>query len=327
MRTVADAAREADVLALFALKSFAHPTIVALAAEHLDGFDAASPGELAVLPPARVLSIMDPSGRALATGWTGRLIVGCETVEQVRAAPAHAEIAIRLSASLVDRDPAVGAILEGSGRRRSRFGLDVEPARRREQLAAMVAAAAGRPVGLHVHHGAIAATSGERFVATARAALAAAAAADFAPRFLDLGGAWHAVADLAAALREVRAAVGALELFIEPGRLLSEHAGFATGRITAARELDDRALRVVELSRICHLRWSPIDLVARPPAGGGRVVMLAGPTCYEEDVLGEWTVADPLAIGDRIVLRDVTGYAVGWNTGFGGIAPADVVVG
>jgi len=26
------------------------------------------------------------------------------------------------------------------------------------------------------------------------------------------------------------------------------------------------------------------------------------------------------------VLRDITGYAVGWNTSFGGIAPADVVL-
>jgi diaminopimelate decarboxylase len=326
MRAVADAARASAITVVFALKSFPHRAVHALAARHFDGFDAASPGELEGLPPARLVSVADPSGRPIVAR-AGRLIAGCETIEQVRAAPAHAEIAIRLSASLVDRDPAIGAILEGSGRRRSRFGVDVEPARRRETIAAMVAAAAGRPVGLHVHHGAIAATSGERFVATARAALAAAAEADLAPSFLDLGGAWHAVADLAAALRDVRAAVPrAIELVIEPGRLVTEGAGFACGRVTAARELDDRALRVVDLSRICHLRWSTIDLVARPPAGGGRVVLFAGPTCYEEDVLGEWTVADRFDLGDRVVVRDVSGYAVGWNHGFGGLPPAEVVL-
>ncbi len=345
MRAVAAAAREADVVALFALKSFPHPAVRALAAEHLDGFDAASVGELVELPRARVLAITDPSGRAIdfappfggaarsgkpdlaGDGWRGRLIVGCETVEQVRAAPARAEIAIRLSASLVDRDPAIGAILEGSGRRRSRFGLDVDPAHRRATLVAMVAAAAGRPIGLHVHHGAVSATSGERFVATARAALAAAAEADFAPRFLDLGGAWHAVTDLAAALRELRAAVPDLELVIEPGRAIAEGAGFACGAVTVARELADRTLRVVDLSRTCHLRWSPIELVAPPPAGGGRAMLFAGPTCYEDDVLGEWIVAEPYPIGARVIVRGVTGYAVGWNTGFGGIAPADVIVG
>jgi hypothetical protein len=28
----------------------------------------------------------------------------------------------------------------------------------------------------------------------------------------------------------------------------------------------------------------------------------------------------------RVVLRDITGYAVSWNTGFGGVPPADVVL-
>jgi len=83
------------------------------------------------LPAARVVSIADPSGRAggraaRAAGRYARLIVGCETVEQVRAAPARAEIAIRISASITGRDPAIGAVLDGSGHRRSRFGLDGE---------------------------------------------------------------------------------------------------------------------------------------------------------------------------------------------------------
>jgi diaminopimelate decarboxylase len=56
-------------------------------------------------------------------------------------------------------------------------------------------------------------------------------------------------------------------------------------------------------------------------------VLFVGPTCYEEDVVGEWTV-DPSQwpAGARVVLRDVTGYAAGWNTGFGGVPPADVVM-
>ena len=50
------------------------------------------------------------------------------------------------------------------------------------------------------------------------------------------------------------------------------------------------ALRVLELSRSCHLRWSQPELVAPPPrTGAGRRVLFVGPTCYEDDVLGEWT--------------------------------------
>jgi diaminopimelate decarboxylase len=54
-------------------------------------------------------------------------------------------------------------------------------------------------------------------------------------------------------------------------------------------------------------------------------MLIVGPTCYEEDTLGEWTV-DPLHIAERVIVRDVPGYALAWNTGFAGIPPADVIV-
>jgi diaminopimelate decarboxylase len=333
-RAFADAARAAGVTALFAAKSFPRPEVRAIAARRLAGFDVASAPELAevaALGPVDTVSITDPTGRAGAevpAHAARRVIVGCETAAQVRAAPEHAEIAIRLSASLTGRDPAVGAVLDGSGRRRSRFGLDAGAGHGRAlaELAALAAAAGGRPVGLHVHHGAVAAAGAERFIATARAALEAAAGAGLAPRFLDVGGAWHAVADLPRALRELRAAVPAeLELIVEPGRALAEGAGFACGRVTVARELEDRPLRVVDLSRLCHLRWSHVELIGRSPQHTARQTLFVGPTCFEDDTLGEWTVEPPPA-GARIAVRNVSGYAVAWNTGFGGVPPAAVVL-
>jgi diaminopimelate decarboxylase len=137
------------------------------------------------------------------------------------------------------------------------------------------------------------------------------------------------VADLAGTLGQIRAALPPpIEILLEPGRRIAEGAGFAAGRITAARELDDRALRVLDLSRSCHLRWSQPELVAPPPrTGEGRRMLVAGPTCYEDDVLGEWT-AEPARFpaGGLALFRNVTGYAVAWNTGFGGVAPAAVVM-
>ncbi|HEX3762157.1 MAG TPA: hypothetical protein VHW23_25825 [Kofleriaceae bacterium] len=335
LAAIARAARAAEVTALFAAKSFPHPAVRVLAAAHLAGFDTASPAEVRDACDAcgtgRVLSIADPSGRAAdaAAGWRGRLIVSCETAAQVASAPPGAEIAIRISASLAGRDPAIGAVQDGSGHRRSRFGLDVDPERLRAAIRELAGAAGPRPLGLHVHHGAVSATDGERFVATARDACAAAADAGVTPRFVNLGGAWHAVADLAGALARIRAVLPLpVELIIEPGRRIAEAAGFACGRIAAARELDDRALRVLDLSRSCHLRWSQPELVAPPPrTGAGRRVLFVGPTCYEDDVLGEWTTEpDWFPAAGRAVLRHITGYAVAWNAGFAGIAPADVVM-
>ncbi|MBL0214296.1 MAG: hypothetical protein IPQ07_10455 [Myxococcales bacterium] len=331
VRALAGAARAAGITTLFALKSFPHPEVRALVARHLDGFDAASADEVrdAVAAGATgVLSIADPSGRAVeaAAGWRGRLIVSCETVEHVMAAPARAEIAIRISASLTGRDPAVGAVLDGSGHRRSRFG-QLGHDTGRAQVEAMVKAAGGRPIGLHVHHGQVTATSAERFIATAHAVLAY---AEITPRFLDLGGAWHGITDLPRAFAELRAALPAeLELIVEPGRLVTAGAGFARGTVLVARELEDRPLRVLDLSRICHLRWSQVELVtAAPHPGEGRRALFVGPTCYEDDVIGEWSITPAqLPVGAPVVLRGVTGYAVAWNTSFGGVPAAEVVIG
>ena len=322
LQRVAAAARAADIRALFAVKSFPHPRALELAARRLDGFDVASAGELAGVPKHAIVSIADPTGMtgsAIAGAPGARVIVGCETPEQARAAPPDAEIAIRISTSITGLDPAIGAVLDGTGHRRSRFGLAD-----RESVAAVAAAAAGRRIGLHVHHGPVIATSAERFVVTARAALAL---APLEPAFVDLGGAWHGIADLAGAFAAIRAALPrSLELIVEPGRAYAAGVGFACGIVRSARSLGDRELRVVDLSRACHLRWSTIELVARAPhPGAGRRVLVVGPTCYEEDVLGEWTV-DPAELADRVIVRDVSGYALAWNTGFGGVPPADVIV-
>jgi diaminopimelate decarboxylase len=268
-----------------------------------------------------VLSIVDPAGTAItkAPASAGRrVLAGCETVDQVRAAPAHAEIAIRVSASLTGRDPAIGALLDGSGHRRSRFGIDD-----RAQVAAMVEAARGRPIGLHVHHGPVTAASAERFVTTARTACEL---LDREPAFLNLGGAWHGIANLPGAFAEVRAALPGVEIFVEPGRAYAAGAGFACGAVSSVREVGDRLLCVVELSRVCHLRWSQPELVAPPPRADARCkVIVVGPTCYEEDVIGEWIV-ERTHVEKRVVLANITGYALAWNTGFAGVPPANVVV-
>src|SRR5262249_7289175 len=144
----------------------------------------------------------------------------------------HAEIAIRVSASLTGRDPAVGAVLDGTGHRRSRFGVTT-----RDEVAALVAAAGTRRIGVHVHHGPVTAANAERFVAPARAALAL---LDVEPAFVNLGGAWHGMADFSASFASIREALPGIELFVEPGRAYAADAGFAVGGVTSTREVAER---------------------------------------------------------------------------------------
>jgi len=320
LREAAACARRHDVRVLFAMKSFTDERVWRLAAARLDGLDAGSDAEAraAVACGARMISITDPLAVAHADGaW-----ISCEHAQDLPSAP---NLAVRFAAShLVPGDDAVGGVLEGSGRRTSRFGV-----RTIDEARAIVRAGGGRVRGIHVHHGGVAPASPERLVACARAAIAAAHEAELPLAWLDLGGGLHLLPDLDRAFAALREVVPReIELVVEPGRLFARDAGFAIGHVRAARSIGDRELRVVDLSRACHLRWQHAAPVATPPAtGAARAMLFTGPTCYEEDVVGEWKL-DPadFPVGAPLVVAGINGYALGWNHGFGGVPPADVVL-
>jgi diaminopimelate decarboxylase len=326
MVRAAAAGKRHGVRVLFAAKSFPHPDVLDLAARILDGFDLAGAGERAV-DRGGMWSITDPGLVDVARLPARPLAVTCESVDQVRAvrgARPDAAIALRVSiSSLMPGDDAVGAIASGDGYRRSRFGVDVDGL----ELHAMANAARGAPrLGVHVHSAGVIPATASRWGDIARklAGIAELVGADF----VDLGGGWHGVAnDLDDAIEVVRAAVPpAIDVWIEPGRLFSDGAGWAVGRVIAARQIADRALRVTSISRIAHLRWTAVSLVAPPPAAGGAKTTFVGPTCFEDDVVGDWITDRRYDVGDRVVWSGVTGYATAWNHGFSGVPQADVIV-
>lgn len=340
MQRVARVAGAHGLDVLFALKALPHPAVLTVAQATLAGLDVAGPHEHALLAaaPPTLISLADP-GR---TGWHGaavpaRLCIDVETPADVAAARAwapHAELALRLSVStLTPGDAAVGALAAGDGHRRSRFGVEDAAA-----LHALVAAT-GRTVGLHAHSAGVARTSPAAWAALVHALRAQAAAAALTPIHLNLGGGWHGVLDtddelagFAACCAAIRAAAGELPVRLEPGRALTTGGVWGLGHVRAARDLHDRALRVTSLSRAGHLRWSPVRLIAPPPPPGrGVKVHLVGPTCFEDDVVGEWIVAPDatgavLPVGTPVLLGDVSGYAVAWNTSFAGVPAAEVLV-
>jgi len=338
MTGVARRAARHAIRVLFAAKSFPHRRVLALAAATLDGLDLAGPEERALAAEAggaaRAVSVTDPGlDRAAIAALPARAIaVTCESVDQVlavRAARPDAALALRLSISgVMPGDDAVGALQAGDGHRRSRFGAEPGPDGDWPALRAMVAATRGARLGLHVHSAGVVPTSPGRWAAIARAVIDVAARCELTPAFIDLGGGWHGVADqLDAAFAAARAEVPAsIELVIEPGRLFARGAGHAVGHVLAARRLDDRELRIVSLSRLAHLRWSPVELIGPPPRPGhGGKVTFAGATCFEDDVIGDWIVDAPPAVGAQVGWSGVTGYSVAWNRGFAGVPAAAVL--
>jgi diaminopimelate decarboxylase len=281
---------------------------------------------------AATKAIVGVPGLARLVAGGRRVIASCETATQVAAAAAvpGVELAVRVSTSALG-ESAPGGLRDAAGGHASRFGVTVD------ELRALAAAAPGRVSGLHVHGGPLV-VSAAPLVARARAALAAADAAGLAIARLDLGGSLHGFAlgapiagqvRLADALAAVRAAVpSAIELCVEPGRVLTEGCGYASGPVLAARAIAGHDARVLGLSRLCHLRWSTPRLCAPPPAAGdGHRLVLVGATCCEDDVIADALVpdADALAVGETAIVAEVSGYAAAWNRGFAGVPAATVI--
>ena len=335
MQATKAAAARHGARALFAVKSFPHSEVLALARQHLDGFDiaGASEGTLCLsahstAPTPRdqtLFSITDPSAHLAPWMDAPHVTITCESVAAVQRARTIAPLAtigIRLSISaLAPHDPAIGALASGDGHRRSRFGIELA------ELPAMLAAAGDARIGLHAHSAGVVATAPARWGALAATIMNVAASHALIPAFVNLGGSWHGVAtELDASLAAARAHIpAAIELRLEPGRLFAIDAGFAIGHVTQARDLPDRALRVTTLSRLCHLRWSAITLCEHAPhPRRGRKLHLVGATCFEDDVIGEFIVEDDYLEGHPVVVAVVTGYAAAWNRSFSGVPSAEV---
>jgi diaminopimelate decarboxylase len=349
MERARDAARTNGVELLYAVKSFPQPEAIELAAKHLDGLDVAGPEEQAAaleLAPTN-LSVTWPGDLYLPTltalASRHRVTAVCESLAQLQGAASIPGVTLALRLSSDDE---------------SRFGI--APNALADMLRGLEAPVRERIRALHMHGGPLA-TSPATVGGRARRACDAAAAAGIALEQLDLGGSLHGFAIahatsgqslLADALAAARAAVPrSVRLLFEPGRLWTEGAGFAVGHVLAGRDpmahvgttADDvshvgrandsrsRTTRVLDLSRLCHLRWSTPRLVAPPPKPNEpRVaVTLLGATCCEDDVIGDALVPPEhlpsLAIGSRVILAGVTGYAAGWNRAFAGVPAARVL--
>ena len=290
---VADGRSRVGIPPLFAMKSFPHPRVRELAARTStasmrvarraarraggdDRVDRRSDGRR-----DRARADGRPRDRRLRDSRAGARCAR-RTRRSRSASPRRSRAAIRRSVRC-SRAAVTGARDSASGSRR-RSPRSCAPRR------------AGR-VGLHVHHGPVTATSAERFIATARAAIAL---AGFEPAFINLGGAWHGIADIAAAFAEIRAAFPhSIEIFVEPGRLYARMRGSRPVACVSSRELSAIACCGSSSCRasVTCAGASPSSSRGHREPGEGRKVQLVGPTCYEEDVIGEWIV-EPAHVAD-----------------------------
>ncbi len=148
-------------------------------------------------------------------------------------------------------------------------------------------------------------------------------------RWLNLGGGHHITREgydvdgLIALIKRLKSTYG-LDVYIEPG----EAVVIGTG-VLVAEVLDiinnGMDIAILDVSATCHMP-DVLEMPYRPEITGGELpgvlpftYRLGGPSCLAGDVIGDWSFAEPLQVGQRLVFEDMSHYTMVKTTTFNGI--------
>jgi carboxynorspermidine decarboxylase len=140
----------------------------------------------------------------------------------------------------------------------------------------------------------------------------------------------YGVDALIRALRAFRSQFGA-ETIIEPGAGLVVDAGYLVASVIGLHR-NEKDIAILDASASCHMP-DVLEVPYRPPLMGAddpgvqaHTYILGGKTCMTGDVIGEYSFAQPLAVGSRLVFGDMMQYSFVKNTTFNGTPLPDLAV-
>jgi carboxynorspermidine decarboxylase len=148
-------------------------------------------------------------------------------------------------------------------------------------------------------------------------------------RWLNLGGGHHitrADYDLALLIRLIRELKRryAAEVYLEPGEAVALNAGYLVASVLDV-VASDMPIAILDTSAATHMP-DVLEMPYRPEVvGAGRpgempfTCRLAGPSCLAGDVIGEYSFARPLEVGDRLVFTDMAHYSMVKTNTFNGV--------
>jgi len=123
-----------------------------------------------------------------------------------------------------------------------------------------------------------------------------------------------------------------LEVYLEPGEAVGLNAGVLVASVVDIFK-NDINTAVLDVSATCHMPdvlempYLPTILEAEPATGGDdNVYRLVGPSCLTGDVIGEYSFAEPLKIGQKIVFLNMAIYTMVKNNTFNGVNLPDIVL-
>jgi carboxynorspermidine decarboxylase len=119
-----------------------------------------------------------------------------------------------------------------------------------------------------------------------------------------------------------------VQVILEPGGTLVYEAGYLVTRVVDILPKADHTIAIMDCSVTCHMP-DVLEVPYRPAIMGDEdahphAYLLAGNTCLTGDILGTYRFAEPLQVGQALVLRDMLQYSFVKNTSFNGVRLPDL---
>ncbi len=120
-----------------------------------------------------------------------------------------------------------------------------------------------------------------------------------------------------------------LQVYIEPGEAVAVDAGYL---VTTILDLTKNGmnLAIVDTSAACHMP-DVLEMPYRPYIIGSELpyvlsdtYRIGGPTCLAGDIIGDYSFAGKLKIGDKLIFTDMAMYSIVKNNTFNGMPLPDI---
>jgi carboxynorspermidine decarboxylase len=138
------------------------------------------------------------------------------------------------------------------------------------------------------------------------------------------------VGKLIAAIKAFRAQFG-VEVILEPGGGIVVDAGYLVASVIGLH-WNEKNIAILDTSASCHMPdvlevpYTPTVIGADKPGIHAHDYILGGKTCMTGDIIGEYSFAEPLQLGSRVVFTDMMQYSFVKNTTFNGTLRPDLAV-
>jgi carboxyaminopropylagmatine decarboxylase len=155
-------------------------------------------------------------------------------------------------------------------------------------------------------------------------------------RWVNVGGGHHitrAGYDAEELVRTLRAfaARRRVQVYVEPGEAIAYHAGVLVAEVLDIVQ-NVMPIAILDTSATCHMP-DVLEMPYRPGILGGsepgalaHTYRLGGQSCLAGDVIGDYSFAQPLQVGQRLVFEDMAYYSMVKTTTFNGVRLPSIAI-